>query len=159
MEKGILGTDQFRIVNDHLLVLRKNFVITQVPFSQISDCQIEKDSSSKRPILLVVFGLACCLPLIWWIVTWREFLTQDHVSFFQILTSSGQWRVLAIQLTVVGFCFFMGLLSFRQALTKRQLLKIRTAGSERYRFDLTPLEKNNRLEELISLLKDHRIIV
>jgi hypothetical protein len=159
MEKGILGTDQFRIVNDHLLVLRKNFVITQIPFSQISDCQIKNGSSSKNPILMVVFGLVCCLPLILWIVTWREFLSQDHVSFFQILTSSGQWRALAIQLTVVGFCFFMGLLSFRQALTKIPVREFQTAGSKRYRFDLTPLEKNNKLEELISLLKDHRIIV
>lgn len=159
MGQVVFVTDQFRIEKNNFFVLRKGYKIDQFNFNQILKCEIKKGSSAKHPMLLVIFGLVCCLPLLWFVANWEEFLTDDQVDFFQQMSSSGHWRTLAIQLIVVGFCSFVGLLSLRQALTRTRLLRIQTIDSKKYRFDLLPLEKNERLEKLISFLKDHQIMV
>ncbi len=159
MDQEFFVTDQFRIEKNQFFVLRKGFVIDQFNFNEILDCEIKKGSPVKYPILLVIFGLVCCLPFFWFFGTWEEFLTEDQVGFFQQMSSNGHWRALAIQLIVVGFCSFVGLLSLRQALSRTRLLRIQTIDSKKYRFDLLPLERNDRLEKLISFLKDNQIMV
>ena len=159
MDQVFFVTDQFRIEKNHFFVLRKGFVTDQLNFNQILKCEIKKGSSVNHPILLVIFGLVCCLPICWFLTTWADFLSNGQIGFFQQMNSSGHWRTLAIQLIVVGFCSFVGFLSVRQALTRTRVLMIRTIDSKKYRFDLLPLEKNDRLEKLISFLKDNQIMV
>ncbi len=152
MNPILFETDQFRIDQQHLYILRKGFVVHQFQFGQLSQCEIKRASPVKNQGGLLAFGLACFLPLCWSSYFWVKIYSQAEVGFLEIIATG---RAVAIQISVVGFCAFVGFLSMKQTLSKSTVLKIQTLDSKSYLFDLSPIEKTGTLSSFVSFLKKH----
>jgi len=158
MENKFFKTDQFSWEGDTLKLLRKGFVLEKIPVSEISFCEIKKARIAKSPLLLAGFGLVCLIPLVWSSIYWFGVIFQSKIDFSDFNISQGYHRALAIQIIVVGFCSFLGLLSFLNAFKKSICLEVNlNRDQKRILLDLELLNKSGRLKEFIDHLREIKI--
>lgn len=139
----------------HFYILRKGVVVTQFQFGQLSQCEIKKASTAKRPGGLMAFGLLCYFPTLWFSYLWIKFFSQAKTDFLDVIATGSNWRPMAIQISVVGLCSFVGFLSIKQTLTKKTVLAIQTTDSKSYLFDLSSIENSGILNSFVAFSKNH----
>lgn len=158
MKNKFFKTDQFSWEGDTLKLLRKGFVREKIPVSEISFCEIKKARVTKNPLVLAGFGLICLIPLIWFAFYWYGVIFQSNIELSGINISKGYHRAIAIQVIVVGFCSFVGVLSLFTAIKKSISLEVNLIRDQRrLLLDLEVLNKSGRLKEFIDHLRGIKI--
>jgi large-conductance mechanosensitive channel len=143
MNEYYFETQEFGISDDGIHLLRSRYNYKTINFSNLESVTIEKGKELNNWIIILIVGVLFVSFSIYYTVRLYQVITNHEVN----VISFGEILVPLIPLMLGAYCIY-------SSIKNGTILRTKTTQQETDKFPLSKLEKENKLHEFQSFLKE-----